>query len=142
MADCFRGQANITIFYIYLNIMVENQPIVFLNQKFISFLDTKIVSQKIVMMTTYQFYLCSSEYKQQILIVKNFLNFFIAILKALMLWFLAFKINLLQLLQPELYATNIGFIKFFIGQLGFKTVLKTLELGQYISLINKKLVLW
>ena len=64
--------------------------------------------------------------------VKNLINFFIAV-GFLLPQFLGLTIGLLQLLQPESYITNTGFIKSFIGKIGLKGSPKTRELWQNIG---------
>ena len=59
--------------------------------------------------------------------VKNLINFLIAI-AFLLFQFLCLAVVFLQLVQPELYTTNISFIKSFIGKLGLEGILKMLEL--------------
>lgn len=47
--------------------------------------------------------------------MKNFINFFIIILKALLPHFLGFKVNFLHFVHREHYVTNIGFVKSLIN---------------------------
>ena len=64
--------------------------------------------------------------------LKNIINFFIAV-GLLLSQSLGLTISFLQLLQPEPYITNTGFIRSFIGKLNLKGILKTPELRQKVS---------
>ena len=59
--------------------------------------------------------------------MKNLINFFIPV-SFLLFQLLGFIVGLLQLLQPEFYSTNTGFIKFLIGKLNLKDIPKMPEL--------------
>ena len=59
--------------------------------------------------------------------VKNFMNFFIAI-GLLLSQFLGLAVGLLQLLQPEPHITNIGFIRSLICKFGLEGTPKMPEL--------------
>ena len=48
MADYFWGYINVIAFHVVFDIVVEGYPIVFLGQKFISLLNAKIASPKII----------------------------------------------------------------------------------------------
>lgn len=47
--------------------------------------------------------------------MKNPFNFFIAILETLHIQFLDYESDFFQLAQLEFYATNTGFVRFFIN---------------------------
>lgn len=59
--------------------------------------------------------------------VKNFINFFIAV-SFLLLQFLGFAVGLLQFMQLEPHITYISFIKLLIGKLSLEVTSKTPEL--------------
>lgn len=54
MLDCFKGEANIIGFHIFFNIALENWPIVFLGNQFLSFFDFKIPSWQIIVILSDQ----------------------------------------------------------------------------------------
>ena len=64
--------------------------------------------------------------------MKNLINFFIAV-GFLLPQFLGLTVGLLQLLQPELPTTNVGFIRFFIGKLGLEGIWEMQKLWQSID---------
>ena len=64
--------------------------------------------------------------------VKNIIDFFIAI-GFLLPQFLGLAVGLLQLLQPEPYTTNTGFIRSLIGELGSEVIPETPELWQSVG---------
>ena len=68
-----------------------------------------------------QLYLNGFEYKRQALIVKNLINFFIAV-GFLLPQFMCLVVGFLQLLQSEPYTTNTGFIRSFIDKLGLEDI--------------------
>ena len=107
--------------------MAEGWPVVFLGQQFANLFNAKMAGQKIILVTANQLYSNSFEYKQYALIVKNVINFFIAI-SLLLPQFLGLAINLLQLLQLELHITNIGFIKLLISKFSLENTSETPEL--------------
>ena len=72
--------------------------------------------------------------------VKNLIDFFI-IVGLLLPQFLGFAVSLLQLLQPEPYTTNTGFVRSLIGKLGLEGSLKIPELWQSVGFADKNLVL-
>ena len=59
--------------------------------------------------------------------VKNLIDFFITVGR-LLPQFLGLAIGLLQLLQPEPYTTNIGFVRSLIGELSLEGTPKMPEL--------------
>ena len=79
-------------------------------------------------------------YKRQVLIVKNVIDFFVAV-SLLLPQFLALTVSPLQFLQPEPYTTNSGFIKLLISELGLGVISKTLELWQSVGFGDEDLVL-
>ena len=72
--------------------------------------------------------------------VKNLIDFFISV-SLLLPQFLGLAVGFLQLLQPEPYITNTGFIKLLIGKLNSEGTPKTPELWQSVSSTDKDLVL-
>ena len=72
--------------------------------------------------------------------VKNLIDFFITI-GVLLPQFLGLVVGLLQLLQPELYITNTGFVKSLIGELGLEGTPETPKLWQSVGSVDKDLVL-
>ena len=64
--------------------------------------------------------------------VKNIIDFFIAV-SLLLPQFLGLAVGLLQLLQPEPYTINTGFIRLLIGKLGLEIILETPELWQSVG---------
>ena len=59
--------------------------------------------------------------------VKNLIDFFIAV-DLLLPQFLSLVVGLLQLLQPESYTTNDGYIRSLIDELSFESSTKMSEL--------------
>ena len=59
--------------------------------------------------------------------VKNFINFFIAV-GFLLSQILGLAVGFLQLLEPKPYTTNTGFTKSLIGKLGLKVISETPKL--------------
>ena len=55
--------------------------------------------------------------------------------------FLGLEVTLLQLLQLELYTTNIDIVKFLIGELGLEGIWEMPELWQSVGSADKDLVL-
>ena len=72
--------------------------------------------------------------------VKNIINFFIAI-GLLLPQFLGLAVSVLQLLQPEPYTTNTGFIRLLIGELGSEVIPKTPKLWQSVGSADYNLML-
>ena len=64
--------------------------------------------------------------------VKNLIDFFITI-GFLLSQFLGFAVGLLQLLQPEPYTTNTGFVRLLIGEFGLEGIPETPELWQSVG---------
>ena len=66
------------------------------------------------MMPVDYLYLNGLRYKREVLMVKYFIRFFVAILEAWLPQFLSFGVGFLQLLKPEPYTSNADLIKAFI----------------------------
>ena len=64
MFDCFRGQADVATLDIGLNIFFEARPIVFPTNELLSFIDTKMPNQWIVVVPTDELRLNDFRYKR------------------------------------------------------------------------------
>ena len=91
-----------------------------------------MANKKIVVLTANQLCLNGFEYKWWALIVKNVINFFVAI-GLLLSQFLGLAVGLLQLLQPEPHTTNTSFLSLLIGELGLEGTPKTPKLWENIG---------
>ena len=61
--DCFWAQAYVTAFDIGLNVFLEAQPILFLADEVLDFIDTKISYQRLVVVSTDELCLNNFRYK-------------------------------------------------------------------------------
>ena len=100
-----------------------------------------MAGQRIVIKTANQLHSNGFGYKQEALIVRNVIDFFIAGLKACLAYSLGLAVVLLQLVQPEPYTTNTGFIKLLISKLGLEDTPKTPELWQSVGSADEELML-
>ena len=94
-----------------------------------------MVGQKIVVIMANQLRLNGFEYKQWALMVKNLIDFLIAI-SFLLPQFLDLAVGLLQLLQPEPHTTNTGFIRSHTGKFSLEDISKTPELWQSVGSVG------
>ena len=67
--------------------------------------------------------------------VKNVINIFVAV-GFLLHQFLSLAVSLLQLLRPEPYTNNTGFIRLLIGELSSEVILDLPKLWQNIGSTN------
>ena len=72
--------------------------------------------------------------------VNNFIDFFLAV-GFLLLYFLSFAVDLMQLLQSKPHTNNTSFIRFLIGKLALEDSPETPELWQSVGSVNYNLIL-
>ena len=79
MSDCFQGQTNVAALDIGLNILFEARPIIFPADELLSFVDTEMACQRVVVVPANE--LCSNDfrYKRQPLVVQHPIDLFVSI---------------------------------------------------------------
>ena len=141
MSDRFQSQTNVATFDIGLNIFSKTWQIIFPDNKLFSFINTKMIYQKVVIIAANKLCLNNFRHKQQLLIIQYQIDICPTFLQLFYGFeFFGFFIQLLQLCQPQLHSINTSYIKIFIGQFDLKHIPKLMQLGEHVNIADENLV--